>query len=260
VLIVSSTAQGSAEARFASAAADKLAGLAHVVLLETWLARDALNARYPKTVPLRGARLFWPPAAAAERHPWWTGAQLRNASAVSRQLFTMLSRLSVVANSRNYLAETVRQAERDVMRVELKRRVDDAVAAGDLANAVRALTAQVESEQQQVIQALEMNEQLEQENRLLRSYKENFGASSPIRRTRPTLSPRPKSSKSHRTFGNSGRHLRLRPMERSSSPSTRRRHGSTLATRSLIGCATRLRGSPRLLCRGAGWAAGSARA
>jgi hypothetical protein len=32
VLIVSSTAQGSAEARFASAAADKLAGLAHVVL------------------------------------------------------------------------------------------------------------------------------------------------------------------------------------------------------------------------------------
>ena len=87
VFIVSSTAQGSAEARFASAAADRLAGLAHVVLLETWLALDALNARYPKTVPLRGARLFWPPAAAAERHPWWTAAQLRNASVVSRQLF-----------------------------------------------------------------------------------------------------------------------------------------------------------------------------
>lgn len=41
-LVVSSTHPASPEARFAHGAADRLAGLAHVVLLETWLALDAL--------------------------------------------------------------------------------------------------------------------------------------------------------------------------------------------------------------------------
>ena len=86
----------------------------------------------------------------------------------------MLSRLSVVANARNHLADSVRQAERDATRLEIKRQVDEAVASGDPEQAVRALTAQVESEQEQVVQALEMTEKLEEENRLLLSYKENF--------------------------------------------------------------------------------------
>jgi hypothetical protein len=176
VLVVSSTHSGSQEARFARGAADRLAGLAHVVLLETWLALDALNARHKLSVPNGGARLFWPASAEAGRHPWWTAEQLRDPHAVSNQLFTMLSRLSVVANARDRLADAVRRADREAAIRAGQERVDAAVAIGDLERAVAELRQQLEDERQQVVDLLELNENLEEENRELRSYKENFEA------------------------------------------------------------------------------------
>jgi hypothetical protein len=54
VLVVRSTHAASPEARFARGVADRLAGLAHVVLLETWLALDARPTC--GRGPARGAR------------------------------------------------------------------------------------------------------------------------------------------------------------------------------------------------------------
>jgi len=187
VLVVSTTASGSAEARFAMSMADKLAGLAHVVLLETWLALDALNSENRMTVPVRGARLFWPPTPGADKHPWWTADQLRDAADVAERVFTMLSRLSVMANARNRIAETVRQAERDAARQAARRaaqrRVDEAVAAGDKDQTIKALTAQLDAERALNAQleadrteAWQLAVDLDEENQQLRHYKANYEA------------------------------------------------------------------------------------
>jgi regulator of replication initiation timing len=176
VLVVSSTHAASPEARFARGVADRLAGLAHVVLLETWLALDALNARYALAVPSGGARLFWPVSAGARRHPWWGAQQLRDSRDVSNQLFTMISRLSVVANARDRLADAVRRAEREAATRAGLERVEAAVAVGDLERAVVELRNQLEGERRQIVDLLEMNELLEEENSGLKQYKENFEA------------------------------------------------------------------------------------
>jgi hypothetical protein len=176
VLVVSSTHPASPEARFARGMANRLAGLVHVVLLETWLALDALNARHALTVPNGGARLFWPASANADRNPWWTAEQLRDPKTVSNKLFAMLSRLSVVANARDRLADTVRRADRGAAMKAAKDRVDAAVALGDLEHAVVELRSQLDDERRQVVELLELNERLEEEKSGLMSYKENFEA------------------------------------------------------------------------------------
>ena len=177
VVVVSSTADGSPEARLAAAMADRLAGLAHVVLLETWLALESFNAQSDLRVPLRGARLFWPKAAKASRHPWWTGSQLRDGPSVNEQVFGMLARLSVVANARGTgLVEQVRAEERRVAREMSDRRVAEATAAGDTRLLVDELRQQLDVERGQVLELLQLNEDLETENGELRIYRENFEA------------------------------------------------------------------------------------
>lgn len=175
VIVVSSTADGSPESRFASVLADRLAGLAHVALMRTWLALDSLNARLTaRPVPVRGARLYWPIAAGAPRHPWWTPQQLRDPRAVGDRLFAMLARLSVVANPRNPLLDEVRDAERRANREAAERRVAEALASGDAAKLSEELSAQLDAERKQVLELLELNEVLEAGVRDLRPYKVNF--------------------------------------------------------------------------------------
>ncbi|WP_456598801.1 hypothetical protein [Blastococcus sp. SYSU DS0616] len=177
VIVVSSTSNGSPEDRLGAALADRLAGLAHVVLLETWLALDSFNAEVAMRVPLRGARLFWPKSAHASRDPWWTSGQLRDARGVSDQIFGMLSRLSVVANARGTgLVEQVRAEERRVAREVADRRVAEATDAGNLDVLVGELRSQLDAERDQVLELLQMNEELEAENVGLRAYRENFEA------------------------------------------------------------------------------------
>ncbi|MEV1110178.1 MULTISPECIES: hypothetical protein [unclassified Micromonospora] len=176
VVVVSSTNDGSPEARFATVLASRLAGLAHVVLLDTWLALDSLNAQHLSRVPLRGARLFWPSAAGAARDPWWTSLSLKDARDVSDRIFGMLSRLSVVANPRDHLAEAVRAAERMSVREETQRRIQAAAASGDLQRLIDELKSQVKEEQEWSAALVDINAELERENRDLRTYKENFEA------------------------------------------------------------------------------------
>lgn len=177
VVVISSTAVNSVQSRFAMMLADRLAGLAHVAVLDTWLALDSLNARHDARVPLHGARLFWPPSAGTTRHPCWTGVQVReHRQRVASRIFTMLSRLSVVANPRDPLAEAVCEAERAAIRDAAERRVAAAAESGDLHRLADELRRQVDGERGQVLALLEENERLERENRELRTYKENFEA------------------------------------------------------------------------------------
>ena len=179
VVVVSSTAPDSTQARLGAGLADRLAGLAHVVVLDTWLALDSFNARHDARVPLYGVRLFWPKAAGVVRHPWWTGEQVReHGQRVSSRLFTMLARLSVVAHPRDPLAEAVTDAEREAAREAVREAVEGRVAAaaesGDLHRLVSELRDQVDGERGQVLALLEENEQLEREVQELRTYKRNF--------------------------------------------------------------------------------------
>lgn len=88
----------------------------------------------------------------------------------------MLSRLSVVANARDRLADAVRRADREAALRARRERVDAAVAVGDLKRAVAELKEELDDERRQVVDLLEMNERLEDDNRALLQYKENFEA------------------------------------------------------------------------------------
>jgi hypothetical protein len=94
--------------------ADELAGVAHVAGLSGHLAWERLTTRLARelTVPRGGARLYWPGFGSDRhlRHRLWTASSLRQlgSEAIARELFGMLSRLSVRAVPRDPLVAELR--------------------------------------------------------------------------------------------------------------------------------------------------------
>lgn len=161
--------------------ADEACGLAHVIELSGWLALDGLQARLPEArLPLRGARIFWPHFGTPGdrwQHRWWTEAAIEEHRLdFPTYLFQMLSRLSVVALSRNRDADVIREAARLAEREERDRKLADARAANDLQSTVQELTSALDEEREYVTLLLEENAKLEDEVAILRPYKENFEA------------------------------------------------------------------------------------
>lgn len=174
-VIVVSTTSDDEEAQ-ARRIADEVCGLAHVVELSGWLALDGLQARLPEArLPLRGARLFWPGDQWHNR--WWSRSAMADYhSGFEAYLFQMLSRLSVVAHSRDQDADAIREAARSAERDARDRKLTQALAANDLQATINELQSALSKEREDVNWLLDVNAGLEEELTGLRHYKDNYEA------------------------------------------------------------------------------------
>ncbi|MEU5874203.1 hypothetical protein AB0A73_21935 [Glycomyces sp. NPDC047369] len=168
ILAVSAMRPTGAPAVFARAAADQLAGLAHVVVISGWLALSAFNADRGEQHRLYrdSARLFWPDLGAW--NPWWDAAALHGShDEVLARITRTITPFSVVARGRDRLWDAVRTADNDSAL--------DGIAESEAAR-ITALEAKLADEQQLNLELLEANEQLEQQIRLLQNEVDNKAA------------------------------------------------------------------------------------
>ncbi|MDI5966399.1 hypothetical protein [Streptantibioticus silvisoli] len=159
VLVVCSPRTMGPAARFARKAAHRLAGLAHVVLMSSWLALDSFNAAHEAAdalvLPRDGARLYWP--GTAGRSPWWGPAEVAgDHEALMRQLGRLLAPLSVVARGRDRLWDAVRAAEAVARADALVKR-----ASGNDSAHLAVLRERLEEERALQVELLELNIELE---------------------------------------------------------------------------------------------------
>ncbi|MCU7703249.1 hypothetical protein ACGILS_03995 [Streptomyces albidoflavus] len=152
ILVVSSIRTMGPPAVFAHKAAQRLAGLAHVVVVSGWLAFDSFNAELERNLlPRDGARLYWPTADA--RNPWWSSTELYgDHEALLGRLTRLLAPLSVVARERDRLWDAVRSSETDAILEDL---------AGSESGKIAQLKEKLEEERKQSVDLFEQNEQLE---------------------------------------------------------------------------------------------------
>jgi hypothetical protein len=137
--------------------AERLVGLAHVVVLHSAEAWAALRHELPREyVPYGGARLYWPGFGTAGdrlRHPYYTRAQLAQRP-LERQVVRWLMSLSVSQVPRDLLPDRLRLAERrSVPAPTALTTTDDAQ--------VAALRSQITQLEDDLLSAWEERERLE---------------------------------------------------------------------------------------------------
>lgn len=165
ILAVSAMRLNGASVAFARRAAERLVGLAHVVVISGQLALDAFNRGHGDEHRLfrDGARLYWPDLNARSR--WWDTAALHgNHDELLTRITRTITPLTVLARGRDELWDAVRAADADTA-------LDDLAESEGARNA--ALRAKIAEVNALNLELLEENEQLEQQIRSLQVELEN---------------------------------------------------------------------------------------